>query len=68
MWTVVQVFENHQGFKPFHGRDDLALLAVARTLHGLLSDVIPNSVVSLDQNWDGNDRRAYVDAAANIRS
>ncbi len=69
MWTVVQVFENHQGYRPFQGRDDLALLAVARALPGLLGNAIPNPVVDgarLDQGWAEEDRQAYVDAAANL--
>ncbi len=69
MWTVVQVFENHRGYKPFHGRDDLALLAVSRALPDLLSEAIPNPVVNgarLDQGWNENDRQAYIDAAAKL--
>ncbi|PTA97682.1 MULTISPECIES: cyclic GMP-AMP synthase DncV-like nucleotidyltransferase [unclassified Sulfitobacter] len=71
MWAVVQVFDNHQGYKPFTGRDDLALLAVARALPGLLSEAIPNPVVAgarLDQNWQESDRRAYVSAAADLET
>lgn len=69
MWAVVEVFENHQGYKPFHGRDDLALLAVARALPDILRQEIPNPVVQgerLDQGWSDTDRQTYVASAARL--
>lgn len=71
MWAVVEVFENHNGYKPFDGRDDLALLAVARALPDILRDEIPNPVVAgarLDQGWTEADRQAYVEAAGQLKA
>lgn len=66
MWAVVSTFEMHGGYRPFVGRDDLALLAVARTLPDILRAAIPNPVVEgarLDQGWGVDARAAYVAAA-----
>lgn len=69
MWAVVEVFENHGGYKPFSGRDDLALLAVARALPDILRQEIPNPVVPgerLDQGWSETDRQAFASAATDL--
>lgn len=71
MWAVVEVFKNHQGYKPFNGRDDLALLAVARALPDILRQEIPNPVVPgerLDQGWSHTDRQIYASAAMDLEA
>ena len=71
MWAVVEVFEKHQGYKPFSGRDDLALLAVARALPDILRHEIPNPVVPgarLDQGWTQLDRQKFAAAAMELEA
>jgi hypothetical protein len=71
MWAVVEVFKNHQGYRPFSGRDDLALLAVARELPEILRQEIPNPVVSgarLDQGWTQADRQTFTAAAITLEA
>lgn len=71
MWAVVEVFKNHQGYKPFNGRDDLALLAVARALPDILRQEIPNPVVPgerLDQGWSHTDRQIFASAAMDLEA
>ncbi|MFV1497682.1 CBASS cGAMP synthase [Phaeobacter sp. JH20_02] len=71
MWAVVEVFKNHQGYKPFNGRDDLALLAVARALPDILRQEIPNPVVPgerLDQGWSQTNRQIYASAAMDLEA
>ncbi|WP_174800939.1 CBASS cGAMP synthase [Martelella limonii] len=71
MWAVVEVFKNHQGFKSFNGRDDLALLAVARALPDILRKQIPNPVVPgerLDQGWSETDRQKFASAAMDLEA
>ena len=69
MWAVVTTFEEQQGYQPFAGRDDLALVAVAQNLPDILRGKIPNPVVDgerLDQGWDEERRAWYVDAAEKL--
>ena len=71
MWAVVEVFKNHQGYNPFNGRDDLALLAVARSLPDILRQEIPNPVVPgarLDQGWTQTDRQKFASAAMGLEA
>jgi hypothetical protein len=69
MWAVIKTFETHGGYRPFVGRDDLALLEVARALPDILHAAIPNPVVDdarLDQGWSAEARAAYVAAAETL--
>lgn len=70
MWAVIETFEAH-GYKPFYGRDDLALSAVARKLPDILRGEIPNPVVEgarLDQGWSEDDRASFVTAAEKLEA
>lgn len=65
MSATVTVFEEN-GAKAFEGRDDLALLAVAKRLPTILEGRIANPRVEgvfLDDGWSPNERKGFVSGA-----
>lgn len=68
MAAIVSAYDNDpSGFDD--GRDDLAVLTVAKTLPGFLSTQIDNPVVPgqrLDEGWSPEQRNEYVAGASNL--
>lgn len=68
MSAAVTVF-GENGAHAFDGRDDLALLAVAKRLPDILGDRIPNPRVDgvyLDDGWSSEERAQFVEGARGL--